>query len=204
MKKNLNISIQSESSALRVKVSTEFEFILLALQIFLIIAVLKNVLFELGRRVIVEILRQLDDKWLKEKDWSIKVCRFVNRTIKTSLGEITFRYRQAKCGGKYFSPLLETLGIKHHQRFSDDAISDALTASIYTSFRKALKITSPPFSLSTLWKAAQKEGQLYRDKAGKAIYYCLEGEPAANYSPLDFAVVIIDEIWIRAKRSGRG
>jgi hypothetical protein len=45
----------------------------------------------------------------------------------------------------------------------------------------------------------QKEGISYKKKLDSAVYYYLEGESSGLVSPSDFAVVMIDEIWLRKK-----
>jgi hypothetical protein len=92
------------------------------------------------------------------------------------------------------------LGIENYQRITEDLIDLVRRSALYTSYRKALKIGGHICALSTLWTAVQKEGISYRKRLNNAVYYYLEGESSGLASPSDFAVVMIDEIWLRKKR----
>ena len=129
--------------------------------------------------------------------------KFVNRSCKTVFGEIRFRYRQAKNNGKYICPLLEILGIEKGQRLTRELMELSIIASLYTSYRKVLKIAGSVCSLGTLWHMVQREGKRYVEKRDRALYYHAEGSSRAGLTDHDFAILMIDEIWIRHKEKKR-
>jgi len=195
--KKIDVNIHKESSIHRVDISVQMNIVLPSLLFSCIVNVVKQAFFDVAREVLRQILEKLDNIWSKEKDRNIRICRFVTRTLRCCLGEVKFKYRQARKEGKHFRPLLETLGIDRYQRITDDAKAQAILASLYTSYRKALKIANCSFSLSTLWNSVQKEGKFYRDKRKKAMWYYSQGVPTKPASPSDFAILMMDEIWLR-------
>jgi len=195
--KNVKLSIEKESSSLRLKISAEIEIILHTLTLVSIIKVLKETFLSVAADVLKKLLLELDNMWLREKESDVKVCRFVRRTLKTSIGDIPFKFRQAKKNGIYFSPLLELLGLEKYQRTTEDLKELMFSALLYASFRKSLKIGGYPFSLFALWSSMQKEGIKYRKKVDDVIYYYSEGVLASQASEKDFAIVMMDGIHIR-------
>jgi hypothetical protein len=192
-----------ESSTLRVKISFEKEIFLHSLLLPVIIRELKKVLDEAACEILRWIFHAIDDRWLEERDKVIRICKTVKgRTIRTVFGTVSFDYRQARKDGKYLCPLLETLGIGKYQRLTEDFIDLVKRSALYTSYRKALKIGGDICALSTLWSFVQNDGVSYRKNRDDAVYYYLEGDSLPPFSPQDFAIVMIDEIWLRAKRTG--
>ena len=201
--KSLTCEFIKESSTLRVKISLEKEIFLHSLLLPVIIGELKKALDEAACEILQRIFHAIDEMWLRERDKNIRICKTVkDRTIKTVFGSVSFHYRQARKGGTYLCPLLETLGIGKYQRLTDDFIDLMKRSALYTSYRKALKIGGTLCALSTLWSAVQKEGASYRKKRDDAVYYYLDGASLHPFSPKDFAVVMIDEIWLRRKSTG--
>lgn len=198
--KNVSCVITKEHSILRVKISTEIEITLSCFLLLSIVKELKEVFKEISAEVLLQILHELENIWMHEKEAGIRICRFVKRTLNTTFGKITFKYRQAKKAGRYFNPLLEILGIENHKRITEDLKETAILASLYTSYRKALKIAGNVISLHTLWSSVQDKGKMYIDKRNKAIYYYTEGEPIISSGEKDFAVLMIDEIWLRQRK----
>jgi hypothetical protein len=195
---NIRSAITTESSTLRVTISIEREIVLHSFLLASIVTVLKTEL----NTIAVEILRQLftllDDAWLREKGSSMKACKFLNRALHTGFGWVRFRYRQAQMkGGKHFRPLLDMLGIEKGQRRTADLMETSMLSVLYTSYRKALKIAGHVCSLGALWYTVQKEGKRYIQKRDKAIYYYSEGDFHVEITERDFAILLIDEIWIR-------
>jgi hypothetical protein len=199
MKEIVSVKIQKESS-ITVEISLSMRIVLHSLLISCVVQVLKEALFKAARDILGQILEKLDEEWRKGKDSSIRICRFVPRTLQTIFGDVRFLYRQAKKDGKCFRPLLEMIGIESHQRITADAKEQAILASLYTSYRKALKIAGCAFSLTTLWSFVQKEGRFYRDKRKKAMWYASQGVSDRTAGLLDFAILMIDEIWIRGRK----
>jgi hypothetical protein len=198
--KSLTCTFIKESSTLRMQISFQREIILHSVLLSVITKELKKVFDEAACEILRHLFHLLDEIWLEEKNKDIKITKTVkNRSLKTIFGEILFNYRQAEKNGKYLCPLLETLGIDKYQRITDDLMDLVKRSALYTSYRKALKIGCDICALSTLWKAVQKDGLFYREKRNNAIYYYLEGEPLCAASPSDFAIVMIDEIWLRKK-----
>lgn len=194
--KSLRCEIIKESSTLNVQISFQREIILRSFLLPEIIRVLKEVFDTAAREVLCQIFHALDDIWLQEKEKGFDVCKMVDRSLRTIFGTVHFRYRQAKKEGRYYRPLLEALGIDKCQRITDDLMDIVKRSALYTSYRKALKIGCHICALSTLWKAVQKEGVSYRRKRDDAVYYYLEGAPLHAVSSDDFAIVMIDEIWL--------
>lgn len=200
---NLDIKIKREPPVTRVTISASIEIVLSCMLISSIEKAFRDAFIALARNTLGQFLRLLDNLLLEEKQKKAEICRLINRSFITILGEINFNYRQAKRNGKYFSPLpqlLGMLGISKKQKISDGVREEPVKASIFTSFRKALKICRSCISLSTLWNSFQEKGRYYRSQVERAIYYYSEGEPLTRASIRDFAVVMIDEIWIMRRK----
>jgi hypothetical protein len=202
--KNVYCVITNEASTLKMKISIETEIVLQSLVLTSIIAILKEELNSIGVQIIEQLFAMLDNTWLKGKERCIKACKFVPRALHTCFGWVRFRYRQAQMiGGKYFRPLLDMLGIEKGQRRTDDLMEVAMMSVLYTSYRKALKIAGQVCSLGALWYSVQKEGKRYIEKRDKALYYYSEGmfspggDGRAGVNEKDFAILLIDEIWLR-------
>ena len=196
----INISgvITNESSTLRVTISIEKEIVLQSFLLTSIVTVLKTELNSVAVEILKQLFSMLDDAWLREKGSGIKACKFLDRALHTGFGWVTFRYRQAQMkGGKHFRPLLDMLGIEKGQRRTDDLMEVSMLAVLYTSYRKALKTAGCICSLGSLWYTVQKEGKRYIRKRDNALYYYSEGESHVGDSEQDFAILMIDEIWIR-------
>ena len=201
--KSLTCTFTKESSGLKVQICFCTEIVLHSLALSGIVKELKTVLNEMACELLQRLFHAIDDIWLKDREDGIRICKPVDRSLKTIFGEVLFRYRQAKKDGKYYRPLLEALGIDKYQRISDDLIDLVRRSALYTSYRKALKIGSHICALSTLWSTVQKEGKAYCKKRDDTVYYCLEGESPHSISSSDFAIVMMDEIWLR-KRKKKG
>lgn len=196
----INISgvITTESSTLRVKISIEREIVLQSLVLTSIITVLRAELDSIAVEILTQLFHMLDESWLKEKTKVIKSCKRVTRALHTCFGWVRFKYRQAQMiGGKYFRPLLDMLGIEKGQRRTDDLMEVAMISVLYTSYRKALKIAGQVCSLGALWYTVQKEGKRYIEKRDKALCYYSEGMSHVRSTEKDFAILLIDEIWLR-------
>ena len=190
---------QHSPSTSTVSISMEAEIVLHSFLLSSILVVLRKTLDEAALEVLRQLFHSLDDIWLRERDKDFVICKCVPRSLRTIFGTVNFRYRQAKKDGTYYRPLLETLGIDTYQRITEDLLDLVRRSALYTSYRKALKIGCHICALSTLWNAVQKEGISYRKKRDDAVYYYLEGAPLCEVSPSDFAIVMIDEIWLRKK-----
>ena len=222
--KSLTCTFTKESSGLKVQICFCTEIVLHSLLLSVIVKELKSMLNEMACELLQRLFHAIDDIWLKSRENGIRICKPVDRSLKTIFGiltpivkfiiyngavsyaleyEVFFHYRQAKKDGKYYRPLLEALGIDKYQRISDDLIDLVRRSALYTSYRKALKIGSHICALSTLWGAVQKEGKAYCKKRDDTVYYCLEGESPHSISSSDFAIVMMDEIWLR-KRKKKG
>lgn len=201
--KNVRCVVIKESSTLKLQVSIEREIILPCLLLSSIVSVLKKELDAIAVEILEQLLPQIEFHWLETKEPGVDIRKFVSRTIKTCFGWVHFYYRQARKNGKHFRPLLEILGIGKGQRLTRDLMEIAFIASLYASYRKALKIAGHVCSLGTLWCAVQKEGEMYTNKREQAIYYYSEGAPREAFSDQDFAIVMIDEIWIRHVKKGK-
>jgi len=196
----INIQITRESPVTRVSISAEVEIVLCCFLITSIEKAFRDAFLSLAKEALGQFLCLLDEQLLAKKEPGTRICRLISRTFLTTLGKVNFVYRQAKRNGTYFSPLLELLGISKKQVISSTVKEQPVDASIYASFRKALKICRNGISLSSLWKAVQDKGKRYRDRIERSIYYYSEGDSFLSASPFDFASVMIDEIWIRGRK----
>lgn len=200
--RKINCKLKNESSTLKAEISIQMEIVLQSLLLTSIVAALKKELDAAAIEILKQLFRQIDFNWLLTRGKGIEVCKIVSRTLKTVFGKVRFFYRQAKKNGKYFRPLLETLGIGKGQVITKDLIEVGLRSTLYTSYRKALKIAGNVCSLGALWCAVQKEAKMYIDKRDQAIYYYSEGSPVVLATMKDFAIMMIDEIWIRHRSNG--
>lgn len=188
-----------EPSLLKVKVSHETEIILQNFSITSIVAVIKEVFMKGALETVRQILEGLDALLMKEAGQNFGVTKKEKRTLKTSIGKLNFYCRYGYEKGKHRVPLLEFIGVKKYQRMTDDGKELGNLASLFTSFRKALRIAGFCCSLATLWKNVQKSGKVYRKRVDDVLYYYSEGEPCYSAHPKDFAVVMMDEIWLRRR-----
>ena len=195
---NISSVTTNDASTLRVKISIEREIVLQSFLLASIVKVLKTEFNNIAVEILRQLFHMLDNAWLTEKSKGEKSCKFVDRALHTSFGWVRFKYRQAQLeGGGHFRPLLDMLGIEKGQRRTGDLMEVAMLSVLYTSYRKALKIAGQVCSLGALWYTVQKEGKRYIVKRDKALYYYSEGVSRAGATEKDFAIMMIDEIWIR-------
>lgn len=200
--RNVCCKLNNDASTLKAQISIQMEIVLPSLLLTSIVGILQKELNGVALEILKQLFRQIDLNWLLTRGKGIDVCKFVPRTLKCVFGKLKFKYRQAKKNGKHFRPLLETLGIGKGQILTRDLIEVGLCSTLYASYRKALKIAGNVCSLGALWSAVQKEAEIYVDKRDQAIYYYTEGCPQVSASTRDFAIVMIDEIWIRQRSKG--
>lgn len=196
----ISVKLHKESSVYHVEISAQIRLTLSTLLLTSVIPAFKEAFLSAAREALRQLFKRLDDLWLWEKGSGIRVCRFYSRTLKTSIGDISFRYRQAKKNGNHFGPLLEMLGLESYQRVSSELRAWVASVALYVSYRKTQKITDTSLSLFSLWSLVQKEGKMYRDRRKQMLYYYSEGVPTIAASSRDFAIVMLDEIWIRSRR----
>jgi len=189
-----------KSSALCVNISIETEIILPCFLISDIVSILKKELYQIVLTVLSLMLEQIDDILLKEKPKNIIICRKVKRSVKTYFGEVFFKYRQAKAGEKYFSPLLELIGLERYSRITEDLLEQAVNICTKASFRNASKILESKLPTTSLWRYLQKRAVIYQKNIDDALYCFNEGDYSQVSNEKDFAIVMIDEIWIRGKK----
>lgn len=199
---NVHCTLIKESSTYKLPFSVKGEIVLPSLLLTSIIVALKKTLDAAAVEILKQLFHQIDFDWLRTKEKGIEARKPVPRTLKTIFGKVCFSYRQAKKGSKYLRPLLEILGIGKGQVLTRDLMEAGLRSALYTSYRKALKIAGNVCSLGALWHAVQKEAKMYVDKRDNAIYYYSEGSPLVIATTKDFAIIMIDEIWIRHRKDG--
>ncbi len=102
---------------------------------------LEEDLYELGRNILVEVLEEIDQylckSWRRKKKWEI--VRRDETSILTSFGTITYNrtYFKPKAGGKRKYLVDELVGIKPHDRVSEDVVIKTIDEAIDSSYRKA-------------------------------------------------------------------
>ena len=189
-----------KSSALHINISVETEIILPNCNLSTIISTVKKEIFAIAIKIISLILIDIDKILLKEKPRNVRICKLITRTIQTSFGEVTFHYRQVKVDKHYCSPLLELIGLGRYERVTEDVLELPMNACIRTSYRNAAKISEFNLSVTSLWRYLQKCSAKYIKSIDDALYCFREGDYSVKASDKDFAIVMIDEIWIRGRR----
>lgn len=201
--KSVSVEVNGNSSTINVTIHCKLVFSLDCFLIEQMVMVLWNHLKEVGRQILKGILEGLDAILMKEKAVDEDIVRsFDNRPLRTSFGDMTFRCHQTEKNGECSIPLLKVLGLAPRQKITGEWKILGILATLYATYRKALKIIgfTAAFSLAHLWRSVQKEGLLYRDKRERALYYYLECPPIWPYSERDFAILMMDGIWIRKKQ----
>ena len=106
-----------------------------------LILALQKILFELGRDIITEVLENMDEylrnSGVRKKKWEI-VRKDKNRIL-TSFGIVTYErtYFKPKMGGKRHHLVDDMVGIKPHEKMSEDVIINAVDEAAESSYRKA-------------------------------------------------------------------
>ena len=195
--KNITVKTTKHANELRLNISIQTEIALKGYLLSDIVLTLKKEIFEIILKVIALILENIDDIILKEKPKKVRICKILDRTIKTFFGDVHFCCRQAKVEKQYSIPLLELIGLKKFERVTENALELPMNACTKTSYRKAAELSDSNISITSLWRYLQKRSEKYIKSIDDALFCFQEGDYSAKASDKDFAVVMIDEIWVR-------
>jgi hypothetical protein len=196
--KTKNLSLQEN---LHINILIQEEIILpQGLKFFDLLKLISEWVAKLAIRLIILYVTELDLRLysdLKKVGWRI-ACRH-KRSLKTPFGQVDFKYRQIQKDGQYWSPLLDCLGIPPKVRIIGECFETALSACLFTSFKKAWECSGRLISMGSLWGRFQDWGEKARQMERQAVQYFTEGNIVKETSSYQLALVMIDGNWVRKK-----